>query len=66
MAAAIEPGTDLVVMGAAITAGRERDASDPATTLKVNLLAQVPILAAARATVAGKVERVVMAVAWVV
>ena len=34
-------GTELVVMGAAITAGRERDATDPATTLKVNLLAQV-------------------------
>lgn len=64
VAAAIEPGTDLVVMGAAITAGRERDASDPATTLKVNLLAQVPILAAARATGVRRVVNLSSAAAY--
>jgi UDP-glucose 4-epimerase len=39
-----------IVLGAAITAGAERDAADPETILRVNLLAQVPILAAARAS----------------
>jgi len=56
VAAAFRPGIDLVVMGAAITAGRERDAQMPATILRVNLLAQVPILEAAR--VAG-VRRII-------
>ncbi len=64
VAAAIEPGTDLVVMGAAITAGRERDATDPATTLKVNLLAQVPILAAARAAGVRRVVNLSSAAAY--
>ncbi|KPF68821.1 short-chain dehydrogenase [Bosea sp. AAP35] len=53
---AVRFGVDLVVLGAAITAGRARDASDPQRILEVNLLAQVPILAAAR--VAG-VRRVI-------
>ncbi len=56
VAAVVQPDIDLVVMGAAITAGRERDAQMPAAILQVNLLAQVPILDAAR--VAG-VRRVV-------
>lgn len=42
-------GAEIVVMGAAITAGATRDARDPETILKVNLLAQVPILRAAHA-----------------
>ena len=46
--AAIGAAVDVVVMGAAITASAERDATDPETILQVNLLAQVPILVAAR------------------
>lgn len=46
--AAIAGGIDAIVMGAAITASAERDATDPETTLQVNMLAQVPILMAAR------------------
>ncbi|GLH82500.1 short-chain dehydrogenase [Bradyrhizobium sp. SSBR45G] len=48
VAAAVAGGCDAVVMGAAITAGPERDAADPERILAVNLLAQVPILQAAR------------------
>ena len=46
--AVIVEGVDVVVMGAAITASAERDAADPETILLVILLAQVPILVAAR------------------
>jgi UDP-glucose 4-epimerase len=49
---AIEPviaaGYDAIILGAAITAGPEREAADPETILAVNLLAQTPILIAAR------------------
>jgi UDP-glucose 4-epimerase len=44
----IAGGHDTIVLGAAITAGPARDAEDPASILQVNLLAQVPILMAAR------------------
>ena len=44
----IAGGCDAIILGAAITAGPARDADDPASILKVNLLAQVPILMAAR------------------
>ncbi len=44
----IAGGYDAIVLGAAITAGPARDAEDPASILQVNLLAQVPILMAAR------------------
>jgi UDP-glucose 4-epimerase len=57
-------GLDLVIMGAAITAGRERDADDPGTILKVNLLAQVPILAAARAAGVRRVVNLSSAAAY--
>jgi UDP-glucose 4-epimerase len=46
--AAVRMGTDAVFLGAAITAGQERDAADPASVLSVNLMAQIPILEAAR------------------
>jgi UDP-glucose 4-epimerase len=46
--AAMAPGYDAVVLGAAITAGPARESSDPETILRVNLLAQTPILTAAR------------------
>jgi UDP-glucose 4-epimerase len=49
-------GYDAIVLGAAITAGPERDAADPESILRVNLLAQVPILAAARRS---RVRRIV-------
>jgi UDP-glucose 4-epimerase len=44
----IAGGYDAIVLGAAITAGPARDAADPLSILQVNLLAQVPILEAAR------------------
>jgi UDP-glucose 4-epimerase len=45
---AIADGVDAIVMGAAITAGAARDAADPESILQVNLMAQTPILVAAR------------------
>jgi UDP-glucose 4-epimerase len=44
----IAAGCDAIILGAAITADAERDAADPEGILKVNLLAQTPILMAAR------------------
>jgi UDP-glucose 4-epimerase len=44
----IAVGHDAIVLGAAITAGPEREAADPETILAVNLLAQTPVLTAAR------------------
>jgi UDP-glucose 4-epimerase len=44
----IAMGHDATVLGAAITAGPEREATDPETILAVNLLAQTPVLTAAR------------------
>ncbi|WPO43890.1 NAD(P)-dependent oxidoreductase [Tardiphaga sp. 42S5] len=44
----IAPGFDAIVLGAAITAGAERDAADPESILQVNLMAQTPILMAAQ------------------
>jgi UDP-glucose 4-epimerase len=48
VAAAIGDGCDAIVLGAAITAGPARDATEPERILAVNLLAQVPVLEAAR------------------
>lgn len=48
IAAAIDAGCDALVLGAAITADAARDAAEPERILAVNLLAQVPILEAAR------------------
>jgi UDP-glucose 4-epimerase len=45
---AIAAGCDVIILGAAITAGPGREASDPETILRVNLLAQTPILIAAQ------------------
>ena len=44
----IAAGCEAIILGAAITAGPEREAADPETILRVNLLAQTPILIAAR------------------
>ncbi len=46
--AAMRRGVDAVFLGAAITAGPEREARDAATILAVNLGAQAPVLEAAR------------------
>src|SRR6478735_3122755 len=46
--AVIAAGHDAIILGAAITAGPSREASDPETILGVNLLAQSPILMAAQ------------------
>src|ERR1700722_16132520 len=35
-------GCEAIILGAAITAGPEREAADPETILRVNLLAQTP------------------------
>lgn len=48
--AAVTAGYDAIILGAAITAGPEREASDPGTILQVNLLAQTSILMAAQRT----------------
>jgi UDP-glucose 4-epimerase len=44
----VAAGHQAIVLGAAITAGPARDAADPESILQVNLLAQLPILIAAR------------------
>jgi UDP-glucose 4-epimerase len=44
----IAAGHEAIILGAAITAGPEREAADPETILGVNLLAQTPVLIAAR------------------
>jgi len=54
--AAVEAGCDALVLGAAVTADSKRDAAEPERILAVNLLAQVPMLQAARRT---KVKRVI-------
>lgn len=54
--AVIEKGCDALVLGAAITANAARDAAEPERILAVNMLAQVPILSAARK---AKVRRVI-------
>jgi UDP-glucose 4-epimerase len=46
--AVIATGYETIILGAAITAGPAREADDPETILRVNLLAQTPILTAAR------------------
>jgi UDP-glucose 4-epimerase len=46
--AAIADAVDVVILGAAVTAGPEREARDPGTILAVNLAALPPILEACR------------------
>jgi UDP-glucose 4-epimerase len=45
---AIAAGFEAIILGAAVTAGPAREVAEPATILQVNLLAQTPILIAAR------------------
>jgi UDP-glucose 4-epimerase len=51
----IAVGYEAIILGAAITAGPEREAADPETILQVNLLAQTPILVAARRHGVGRI-----------
>src|SRR6478752_3761023 len=53
--AVIATGHDAIILGAAITAGPEREAADPETILQVNLLAQTPISIAARRFGVGRI-----------
>lgn len=60
----IAAGCDAIILGTAITAGPRRDAADPETILKVNLLAQVPILEAARRSGVNRVINLSSAAAY--
>ena len=60
----IARGFDAIILGAAITAGSVRDAADPASILQVNLLAQVPILMAARRSGVGRIINLSSAAAY--
>jgi UDP-glucose 4-epimerase len=60
----IATGYEAIILGAAITAGPERDAADPETVLRVNLLAQVPILTAARRFGVGRIINLSSAAAY--
>jgi UDP-glucose 4-epimerase len=57
-------GYDAIILGAAITAGPEREASDPETILRVNLLAQTPVLIAARSSGVRRVINLSSAAAY--
>ena len=60
----IAGGYDAIILGAAITAGPVRDADDPGSILQVNLLAQVPILMAARRSGVGRIINLSSAAAY--
>ena len=61
---AIAAGYDAIILGAAITAGPEREASDPEPILRVNLLAQTLILIAARNSGVGRIINLSSAAAY--
>jgi UDP-glucose 4-epimerase len=60
----IAAGYEAIILGAAITAGPEREASDPEAILRVNLLAQTPILIAARRFGVGRIINLSSAAAY--
>ena len=60
----IAAGHEAIVLGAAITAGPERDATDPENIIRVNLLAQVPILIAAQRRGVGRIINLSSAAAY--
>ncbi|UPJ46595.1 NAD(P)-dependent oxidoreductase [Bradyrhizobium sp. 200] len=64
VAKVIAAGYDVIILGAAITAGPGREASDPDTILRVNLLAQTPILTAARSSGVGRIINLSSAAAY--
>jgi UDP-glucose 4-epimerase len=51
----IAAGFEAIILAAAITAGPQREAADPESILQVNLLAQSPILMAARRRGVGRI-----------
>jgi UDP-glucose 4-epimerase len=61
---AIGAGFEAIILGAAITAGPEREAADPEAILRVNLLAQTPILNAARRGGVGRIVNLSSAAAY--
>jgi UDP-glucose 4-epimerase len=60
----IAAGCEAIILAAAVTAGPERDAADPETILRVNLLAQLPILIAARRSGVGRIINLSSAAAY--
>jgi UDP-glucose 4-epimerase len=60
----IAAGFDAIILGAAITAGPAREAADPQSILQVNLLAQLPILMAARRSRVGRLINLSSAAAY--
>lgn len=60
----IAGGFDAIVVGAAITAGPAREAADPGSIVQVNLMAQLPILIAARKSGVGRVINLSSAAAY--
>jgi len=60
----IAGGFDAIILGAAITAGPARDAADPQSILQVNLMAQVPILMAARKSRVARIINLSSAAAY--
>jgi UDP-glucose 4-epimerase len=60
----VAEGYDALILGAAITAGPARDAADPTSILQVNLLAQLPVLMAARRSGTGRVINLSSAAAY--
>ena len=60
----IAAGYEAIILGAAVTAGPERDATDPENILRVNLLAQVPILIAAQRSRVGRIINLSSAAAY--
>jgi len=60
----VAAGYDAIILGAEITAGPKREATDPGTILQVNLLAQTPILVAARRFGVGRIINLSSAAAY--
>lgn len=60
----IAGGFDVIILGAAITAGPAREAADPQSILQVNLMAQLPILTAARKSDVARIINLSSAAAY--
>ena len=60
----IASGYDTIILGAAITAGPARETADPQSILQVNLLAQLPILMAARRSRVARIINLSSAAAY--
>jgi UDP-glucose 4-epimerase len=60
----IAGGFDTIILAAAITAGLSREATDPQSILQVNLMAQLPILTAARKSGVARIINLSSAAAY--